>query len=714
MPSSPPRSASDRPISGPAEDRLERVAFAGHLADALVDRRSRRSTGIVAGVTGPWGSGKSSVLNLVARRIRELYPEAIVVRFDPWLVSGRDTLVLQFMGEMLSAIPISRERGAHWHSIASSLARYSKALSPLAKIPAPLLGDALSSAGDFLAALTTRPSGLTELKSELDARLGRLSVPFVVLIDEVDRVEDSEVRTIAQLVRAIADFPRVSYLLAYDHDRVVQALGSVKRLNRAERKERGQSYLEKIVQIAIPLPVSLPEELMGLFLTEIETLATDGLIPNDFRASSRFTATCRTVIETAIETPRDIKRLIGYLRVLIPMSLGEIDWSDLIGYSALATKYPGSINEIRRNIDTYVDDPISEMESIRRATPRSEGTRSISESIDKDSIPLIELLFPAAGGTRAREDAVALPISRRRSLLTVLRFGLPPGDMARAEPDSVLESNADEVTSVLHDAMQRERLGQLLDRIDDLYADHAINRPLGFWSGAAEFVRPASQDPPATILTKRDAVENLGRTLVRASTKNPKIRPLGFEIISHLNKIDDVNILADIVRLHFFMYGIFGRRKDGATSALMSEDQTLSMGRSLSNKWYQMLLQDALLPNLSAMDALFVLDNTDALNDSTRAHMNNAIKINETLDRLVLLMYGGTYLTDTLTLSRLFDLSIFEIRVEERLGQLGIFEDRDSDLELNDIPTNVEAALLPLAQALRRAHFRRQLFSDRV
>lgn len=61
--------------------------------------------------------------------------------------------------------------------------------------------------------------------------------PIVVLIDELDRVESEEIRTVAQLVRSVADFPGVSYLLAYDRERVAQALGG-------ENAERGQAYLE--------------------------------------------------------------------------------------------------------------------------------------------------------------------------------------------------------------------------------------------------------------------------------------------------------------------------------------------------------------------------------------------------------------------------------------------------------------------------------------
>jgi hypothetical protein len=51
----------------------------------------------------------------------------------------------------------------------------------------------------------------------------------------VDRVEDEEIRTVAQLVRSVADFPGISYVLAYDSKRVIQALGNGAMDQREER-----------------------------------------------------------------------------------------------------------------------------------------------------------------------------------------------------------------------------------------------------------------------------------------------------------------------------------------------------------------------------------------------------------------------------------------------------------------------------------------------
>jgi KAP family P-loop domain len=77
--------AAERPIKSQSDDRLERGEFVRRLTDALVNPRTKKATGLVIGIAGPWASGKSSILNLLHENIRSSYDDALVVRFDPWL-----------------------------------------------------------------------------------------------------------------------------------------------------------------------------------------------------------------------------------------------------------------------------------------------------------------------------------------------------------------------------------------------------------------------------------------------------------------------------------------------------------------------------------------------------------------------------------------------------------------------------------------------------
>ena len=65
-PSGPYR--TDAPISDPRLDVFDREPFAHRIADTIGERNDLSS--IVVGIYGPWGDGKTTVLNFIRNRLR--------------------------------------------------------------------------------------------------------------------------------------------------------------------------------------------------------------------------------------------------------------------------------------------------------------------------------------------------------------------------------------------------------------------------------------------------------------------------------------------------------------------------------------------------------------------------------------------------------------------------------------------------------------------
>ena len=69
-------------------DYLNYLELAEVVSEILLDRRMRP---VSVGVFGTWGTGKSSLLNLIESQIRrEASEKVIVIRFDAWLYQGYD------------------------------------------------------------------------------------------------------------------------------------------------------------------------------------------------------------------------------------------------------------------------------------------------------------------------------------------------------------------------------------------------------------------------------------------------------------------------------------------------------------------------------------------------------------------------------------------------------------------------------------------------
>src|SRR5438046_2423865 len=83
----------DAPLTDPAQDRLGRSAFSEVLAKSIL--RLDAQEGFVFALNGPWGAGKTTVINFALKALeREAgSSEIVVVRFNPWWFSGQEQLL---------------------------------------------------------------------------------------------------------------------------------------------------------------------------------------------------------------------------------------------------------------------------------------------------------------------------------------------------------------------------------------------------------------------------------------------------------------------------------------------------------------------------------------------------------------------------------------------------------------------------------------------
>lgn len=121
--------SGDNAISSSAEDRLGRSAFASHLASALLAEPAEH--GLVAALVGPWGQGKSSVLNMVREELEGTHSRTVLT-FNPWMFAGREQLVSTFFEQVAGQL---RLKGSVEQALADRLLGYGQALSPLVWVP---------------------------------------------------------------------------------------------------------------------------------------------------------------------------------------------------------------------------------------------------------------------------------------------------------------------------------------------------------------------------------------------------------------------------------------------------------------------------------------------------------------------------------------------------------------------------------------------------
>ena len=86
---------SDQPVENPSQDLFGRVGFAKRTAKEILAWSHRES--LVVGINGEWGSGKTSLANLIEHFIREQAEQddsdsPVIAHFNPWQWSGQELL----------------------------------------------------------------------------------------------------------------------------------------------------------------------------------------------------------------------------------------------------------------------------------------------------------------------------------------------------------------------------------------------------------------------------------------------------------------------------------------------------------------------------------------------------------------------------------------------------------------------------------------------
>lgn len=191
----------------------------------------RPSAAFAVGIVGPWGSGKTRFLDLMAQH---LPTRAILLRFNPWLVESTAAIRKEFFAALKDQL------GRYSGELAAELGTYANSLSGVSDTVA------VKVLKESVALLTGTPT-LTEQFESVNRVIGRLNRPIFILLDDIDRLDKDEVLETLRIVRNTASFRRVIFVLAYDRAYVLEAI------QRTNQANSGQ-YLDKIVQLEVTLP----------------------------------------------------------------------------------------------------------------------------------------------------------------------------------------------------------------------------------------------------------------------------------------------------------------------------------------------------------------------------------------------------------------------------------------------------------------------------
>ena len=420
----------DRPITSAAQDALGRKGFSHAIADRLAAWHGRDC--LVAAIYGGWGTGKSSVKNMIVERLGEIDTTKTadvphVVEFNPWQFSGSEQLTGEFFATLSEALvehPVSSSAKAKKQAAESAdrLSLYGKLLGAGSGIlsacsiaasvflppAAPVLqagatgAKVAADAAKSSRALLDKPApSLRALKQQLKSDFAGLKRKMLVVVDDIDRLTSDEVCLLFRLIKANSDFPNLIFLLLVQRESAVAALDSI-------ANKEGERFLEKIVQVPFDLPEPSVMAVSGAVIDGLNKILLP-LLRDEEWDDKRFPDVWHGGVRHYFINLREAYRYLNAMAftcgVFRSEKAFEVNPVDLIAIEALRLFEPAVFDQIAQNKGALTSDAPSNnkkpLETLFEQLGKSAKNKSAVESILPTLFPVLEVVTDNTYHTRS-------------------------------------------------------------------------------------------------------------------------------------------------------------------------------------------------------------------------------------------------------------------------------------------------------------------------
>lgn len=396
----------DNPIQHAKDDALGRAAMASAFARQVLSLDA--TEGLVVGVLGPWGSGKTSFINM--GRDDFAAADLKVIDFNPWMFSGAEQLVESFFTEIAAQLKMRPDLA----QIGDDLADYGEAFAGFGWVPVagPWIERVRGGAKALSKLLQQRREGTAKRREKLHKELAAVEHPIIVVLDDIDRLSTVEVRDVFKLVRLTASFPNIIYVVAFDRIRVEKAL--------SDQGVPGRDYLEKILQVIVDLP-AIPEEVLNrqIFDALNQAIAAAG-DPEDVDGAV-WPDVFMEIVRPLLRNMRDVRRYAGAVQGTVETLGGQVALADLLAIEAIRLFLPDVFAQLGASVEGLCT-PSEPLGGRMQAAPEPKESvdRLLELAGDQADVvkALIQRLFPFAqrhiGGTNYGLDWTSRFLRDRR------------------------------------------------------------------------------------------------------------------------------------------------------------------------------------------------------------------------------------------------------------------------------------------------------------
>jgi len=308
--------------------------------EALFAFLKQTDTPITIAIQGEWGSGKTSLMNILRSNLCESEnPLYFGIWLNTWqyslMRSPEETLVRIIAGLTQDIMNIASSQQSNENVMAEATKKITKGLKNLFKGAAKMGLNAVGNqigvegAGDLVEglfggqgqeskneeAIATLKAGLTEavekclqVEQNKSSRRG-----FVFFIDDLDRIDPPVAVQILELLKNIFDIPNCVFVLAIDYDVVIKGLKPKFGELTPQNEREFRSFFDKIIQLPFSMPVTSYQ--VNDFVAE--SVKKIGIFTEKEEKEENLIADISEMANLSVGTnPRSLKRLMNTLSLI--------------------------------------------------------------------------------------------------------------------------------------------------------------------------------------------------------------------------------------------------------------------------------------------------------------------------------------------------------------------------------------------------------------
>ena len=314
------------------DDLLGRDSITTLLYKSICQNFSKQDS-FVIGLSGPWGSGKTTITNIVRKQLEAQNSDIKIIKgLNPWISGSEAVLLNSFYDALLNALGINYSSRKIRKQV-QEVSRY--------VIEIPTVGKSLSKVLEK----DINQENIEKWQANLKNLILSSDKKYVLFIDDLDRATSVQIRFLFKMLGSLFNLPNVIFVLLYDRSRLEKILQDDNKLN--------TSFAEKVINLELQVPKVSENSVQKIYRSCLINLARRYNVSD--KEVNNLDSAFQLIIKS-IDNPREFIRFLNSICYIAFSPDINLNRNDLLLIEYISFKQPDLFQLIKENPKLFVSE----------------------------------------------------------------------------------------------------------------------------------------------------------------------------------------------------------------------------------------------------------------------------------------------------------------------------------------------------------------------